>query len=405
MRSLKGSVPFAVIVCLTATLLAGCGEEAKKPQMPVPEVSFVVVTPTQVDLSTELSGRTSALESSEVRPQVSGVIKSRLFTEGAEVKQGEQLYQIDPAMYQAALEQAKANLLKAQANLVSSRLLAERYSKVVKVNAVSKQQYDDAVAAFNQAKADVAAAKAAVDTAGINLTYTKVLAPISGHIGISTVTPGALVTANQAQSLVTVQQMDWMYVDVPQSSADILRLKRALLEGRLTPAPGGGAKVSLKLEDGTGYDRAGELLLSDVTVDQSTGAVTVRAKFENPLREISPGKTDRLLFPGMFVRAVVQEARNEKAIVVPQAAVGRNAMGKPTVLLLGDDGMVKEQDVVVDRPIGVNRSLISSGLKEGDKVIVDGRIKVRNGAKANGVPYVPKNATARAAASPSQAGK
>ncbi len=405
MRSLRGILFPVLVGGLAALLLAGCGEEAKKPQAPTPEVSFLTAALTAVDLTTELSGRTSALQVAEVRPQVGGIIKSRLFIEGAEVKQGEQLYQIDPAMYQAALDQAKASLLRAQANLTSSRLLAERYGRVVKANAVSKQQYDDAMSAYNQAKADVAAAKAAVDTASINLEYTKVFSPISGHVGISSVTPGALVTANQSQSLATVQQMDWMYVDVPQSSADILRMKRALLEGRLVPAPGGGAKVRLKLEDGVNYDLAGELLLSDVTVDQSTGMVTVRAKFENPLREVAPGKKDRLLFPGMFVRASLEEARDEKAILLPQQAVGRNAMGKATVLLLDEGGVVREQFVTVDRSVG-NLWLVGSGVKQGDKIIVDGRVKVRAGVKANGVPYAPKNATAPAAvpAAP-QAGK
>ncbi len=402
MRNLKGLVPGFLLFAFAAVLLAGCDEGAKKPEMPTPEVSVLTVTATPIDLTVELSGRTSALQVADVRPQVGGIIKERMFIEGSEVSQNQQLYQIDPSMYQAAFDQAKAALLKAQANLTSSRLLAERYSKVVKVNAVSKQQYDDAMASYNQAKADVAAAQASVDTAKINLEYTKVLSPISGHVGISTVTPGALVTANQSQSLATVQQLDWMYVDVAQSSADILRLKRALLEGRLVPTPGGGARVMLKLEDGTRYDIPGELLLSDVTVDQSTGVVTVRAKFANPMKEMAPGKKDRLLFPGMFVRAVLDEGRNEKAVLLPQQAVGRDAMGKSTVMLLDESGVVKEQTVGIDRSVG-NSWLIGSGLKEGDKVIVDGRLKVRAGVKANSVPYVPKNATAKTSAA--QGGK
>ena len=393
MRSVKKVVSFAFLFIFCIGLLAGCDKAVDKQQAPAPEVSALTVSLTSVDLTAELLGRTSALQVAEVRPQVGGIIKERLFVEGGDVAQGQPLYQIDPALYQAALDQAKANLLKAQANLNSSRLLAERYGVVVKSNAVSKQQYDDAMAAYALAKADVAAAQAAVDSAKINLGYTKVTAPIAGHVGISMVTPGALVTPNQGQPLATVQQMDWMYVDVTHSVADILRLKRAMVEGRLTPMPNGGAKVLLKLDDGITYDRPGELLLSDVTVDQGTGAVTVRAKFENPLREIAPGKKDRLLFPGMFVRAIVQEGRNDSAILLPQDAVGRNSLGKATVLLLNDQGVVREEVVVVDRSVG-NSWLIDSGLKAGDKVIVDGRIKVRAGMKANSVPYAPKNGTA-----------
>lgn len=375
----------------SCVLLSGCGDDkAAGPGGPgAVEVSVYTVTPRRVELTTELSGRTSALEIAEVRPQVTGIIQKRLFSEGQEVEEGQQLYQIDPSLYQAALADARANLLKAQANFNVAKLTADRHTEAIKVNAVSKQEYDNSIATRNQARAAVVAAQAAVDTATINMRYTKVNAPISGHIGISTVTPGALVTANQPQSLATVQRMDQMYVDVTQSSAEILRLKRSLMEGKLTSADDGGAKVLLKLEDGDFYDTPGVLQLSDISVDPGTGAVRVRAKFENPLREITEGRKERMLFPGMFVRAVLQEAVNEQAIMVPQMAVGRDTMGRATAYVLHENGVVGEEVLVVERTIG-NEYLISEGLNPGDKVIVDGRIKVRPGTKAVGVPYEPK---------------
>lgn len=370
--------------------LSGCEDDsAKRRETPPVEVSILTVSTRRVELTTELSGRTSALEVAEVRPQVTGIIQQRLFTEGQEVEEKQQLYQIDPALYEAALAEAKASLLNAQANHNVARLAAERYTRAVKVDAVSKQEYDNAIATRDQARASVVAAQAAVDTATINMRYTKVNAPISGHIGISSVTPGALVTANQATPLATVQRLDLMYVDVTQSSAEILRLKRSLMEGKLASAGEGGAKVILKLEDGSTYDLPGVLQLSDISVDTGTGAVTVRAQFDNPLREIAPGRKERLLFPGMFVRAILQEAVNEQAVMVPQAAVGRDTMGRPTAYVLHDDGTVGEEVLVLERSIG-SEYLVREGLEPGDKLIVDGRIKVRPGAKAVGIPYEPK---------------
>ncbi|MDL2209338.1 efflux RND transporter periplasmic adaptor subunit, partial [Desulfovibrio sp. OttesenSCG-928-O18] len=339
------------------------------------------------------------------RPQVTGIIQKRLFTEGQEVAEGQQLYQIDPAMYEAALAEAKASLLRAEANYTAARLLSDRSAKAVKVNAVSRQEHDNNVAAMNQARAEVVAAKAAVDTASINMRYTKVNAPISGHIGISSVTPGALVTANQGQALAVVQRLDEMHVDLTQSSAEILRLKRSMMEGRLVSAGDGAAKVKLKLEDGQAYGVEGTLQLADITVDTGTGAITVRAKFPNPMREITAGRKERLLFPGMFVRAVLQEAVNEKGILIPQIAVGRDTMGRATVYCLkevdptpeeaeaakkagkpvGKITKVAEEVIEIDRSIGSNY-LIRSGLKEGEQVIVDGRVKVRVGSPAVGVP-------------------
>lgn len=387
------------LLCAFALPLAGCSgdkQQQASQQQQAAEVSFITITTRRVELKTTLTGRTSAFEVAEVRPQVSGIIQKRLFTEGQEVAEGQQLYQIDPAVYQAALSEARAALLRAEANAKVARLTADRHADAVKINAVSKQEYDTATAAYQQARAEVIAAQAAVDTASINMRYTKVNAPIAGHIGISSVTPGALVTANQAQPLALVQQLDAMYVDVTQPSAEVLRFKRALMEGRLVSAGDGGAVVNLMLEDGSMYDIPGTLQLSDISVDTGTGAVTVRAKFDNPLREITPGRKERILFPGMFVRAVLQEAVNENAILIPQAAVGRDTMGRATVYTLGDDGTVGVEVITYDRTMG-NEYLVSSGLKVGQKVIVDGRIKVRPGAKAKGIPYVPAAGAAKTA--------
>lgn len=371
---------------LAAMQLAGCGGDAPQGQRPAQEVTVWEVTTRAVKLSTELSGRTSAVEVAEVRPQVTGIILKRLFAEGQEVAEGQQLYQIDPAVYEAALSEAKAALLQAQANYNADRLLAERHTAALKVNAVSKQEYDNAIASRNRSWAQVVAAKAAVETATINIRYTKVNAPISGHIGISSVTPGALVTANQAQPIATIQRLDEMYVDVTQSSADILRLKRSLMEGKLASAGDGGAVVELNLEDGTRYDQTGTLQLSDISVDTGTGAVTVRAKFKNPKKEISPGRFERLLFPGMFVRAVLQEAVNEKAVMVPQVAVGRDTMGRATVYVVGPESTVVEEVVTIERSIGSDY-LVSAGLKTGEKLIIDGRVKVRPGMPVKTVAH------------------
>lgn len=376
---------------LSLLLLGGCDEQKTQVSQPVPDVSYLTVSTQRVELTTELSGRTSAVEVAEVRPQVTGIIQKRLFTEGNEVAENQQLYQIDPAVYEAALAEAKAALLRAEANYNVARLTADRNSSAVKVNAVSKQEYDNAIALRDQARAEVVSAKATVDTASINIRYTKVNAPIAGHIGISTVTPGALVTANQQQPLATIQRLDQMNVDVSQSSAVVLRLKRSLMEGKLQSAGKGGAVVTLKLEDGTDYDVPGVLELADVTVDTGTGAITLRARFDNPLREITPGKKERLLFPGMFVRAILREAVDEHAVMIPQVAVGRDTMGRATVYCLKDDGTVAEEIIQIERTIG-QEYLVTSGLNVGDKVIVDGRVKVQPGVKAKGTPYVPAKA-------------
>jgi len=366
-----------VLTVLVATLGA-CGQNQKAggpPQAGEPEVTVVTIAPQQVTLTTVLAGRTSAHLVSDVRPQVGGIIQKRLFKEGSEVKAGELLYQIDPATYQAAFDNAKAALVKAEANALPARLKAERYGNLSKVNAVSKQDNDDAQAAYRQTEAEVVSAKAALDTARINLSYTRVTSPIAGRIGKSTVTPGALVTASQATALATVQQTDPIYVDVTQSSTEVLRLRRDLASGKLKKAGANGAKVKLLFEDGTAYANEGALQFSDITVDQSTGVITLRALFPNPNHD---------LLPGLYVRAVLEEGIDEQAILVPQAAVSRDSKGQAQVMVVKADGVVEMRPITVNRVVG-DKWLVSSGIAAGDKVIVEGLQKVKPGGKAKAV--------------------
>ena len=332
-------------ILVGSLMLTACGKQngAGGPmQSGPPEVAVMVVKPERVALTTELAGRTSAYLIAEVRPQVGGIIQKRLFTEGSDVKAGEVLYQIDPATYQAAYDSAKAALARAEANLIPVRLKAERYRELVKINAVSKQDYDDASAALKQAEADVEAGKAALETARINLAYTRVTAPISGRIGRSSVTDGALVTASQPAALATIQQLGSMYVDVTQSSAELLRLKQNLASGLLKSSGAAQARVKLLLEDGSAYPLPGTLKFSEVTVDQSTGSITLRAIFPNP---------KQTLLPGMFVRAILEEGVNEQAILVPQRGVTRNPAGNAMVMVVGAEEKV-EPRVHQGRPDG-----------------------------------------------------
>ena len=340
-----------------------------------PEVGVVTLKARPVSLSAELSGRTTPFLIAEVRPQVTGIIQKRLFVEGADVKSGAALYQIDPATYQAAFDSAKATLVKAEANLFSARLKADRYKDLVGIKAVSQQDYDDAVASLKQAEAEVASGNAALESAHINLAYTRVTAPISGRIGRSSVTAGALVTANQATSLATVQQLDPMYVDVTQSSADLLRLKRQLASGQLKGLAAGKAKAKLIMEDGTAYPLDGEVQFSEVTVDQSTGTITLRAVFPNPQQD---------LLPGMYVRAILETGIDEQAILVPQQAVTRNQKAEAVALVVSQDGKVEQRVIEIGRSLG-NQWLVGSGLTAGDRVIVEGVQKVRPGAMARTV--------------------
>ncbi|MGN4932983.1 efflux RND transporter periplasmic adaptor subunit [Aeromonas rivipollensis] len=362
------------LALLASGLLAGCGDKGEAGQgageMPPAAVDVVTLHAAPLQLMSELTGRTAPLRVAEVRPQVNGIILKRLFTEGSDVKAGQLLYQIDPAVYQAAVASAKANLAKAQANEQSARLKAQRYAELVKVKAISRQEYDDADAAWKQQVAEIGAAKAALQSANINLAYTKITAPISGRIGKSAVTEGALVTAQQADSLTSISQLDPMYVDVRQSTADLLRLKRQVAAGKLVQDESKGAKVRFQLEDGSQYSEEGSLQFSDVTVDETTGMVTLRVLVPNP---------HDLLLPGMFMRATLQEGERPQGLLVPQTAVTRTPKGGATVMVVTADNKVELREVQLSRVVG-DSWMVESGLKTGEKVIVAGLQKVKPGA-------------------------
>jgi membrane fusion protein, multidrug efflux system len=365
------------IVFTTALALTGCGKkEAAKPVAAPSEVGVIDVVPSTVTLTQELPGRTSAFRIAEVRARVSGIVLKRNFTEGGDVKEGQLLYTIDPAPYQAALDSAKANLARANANAAVSRLQADRFSKLIDAKAISQQEYDDVAAAHLAAEADVAAAQATVQTAEINLGYTRVNAPISGRIGLSMVTEGAYVQQGTATLLATIQQLDTLYVDLTQSSTELLRLRRALADGKLQRSTEGGAKVQLLLDDGRTYSEEGTLQFSDVSVNASTNSITIRATFPNPKNE---------LLPGMFVRARLQEGTTSGAILIPQLAITRNTKGEATALVVGADSKVELRVLHTDRAVG-NQWLVSDGLKAGDQVIVQNLQRVRPGAAVKPVP-------------------
>ncbi|EMH4031770.1 RND efflux membrane fusion protein [Klebsiella oxytoca] len=358
-----------LLVLGLSLLLAACdGQNAGAPAGAgaEQEVGVVTLRGRPVTLSSELTGRVNATMTSDVRPQVDGIIKQRLFTEGAEVKTGQVLYQIDPASYQASYDQAAAQLKSAQATVQSTRLKSQRYAALVKENGVSQQDADDAKAAYLAAVASVAQYQAALETARINLAYTQVRAPIGGRIGISSVTSGALVTASQTDALATIRALDPIYVDLTQSSAQLLKLRRqqaALQRGAVTP-------VVIKLEDGTPYAHAGKLELTEVAVDEATGSVTLRAVFPNPEHE---------LLPGMYVHATVDNGVDPKAILAPQQGITRNAKGEATALVVDEQNKVVQRTVSAERVVGSNW-LIDSGLNEGDRLIVEGTSKVTIGA-------------------------
>ena len=360
----------AVLCMLLSLMLLACEEGGKgAPGSSGPrEVVIIKLEPRREVYTTALAGRIASFQVAEVRPQVGGILQQRLFTEGADVKAGQALYQIDPATYEAALDSAQAALMKAEANVTPARLKAERFRELLAIKAVSKQEYDDAQAAFKQAEADVAVNRAAVKTARINLEYTKVRSPISGRIGKSAFTPGALVTANQAQALTSVRQLDPVYVDITQSSQDLLRLRAQFTNGELRSAAEE-APVRLKLENGAMYPHEGRLQFTDVSVDESTGMVSLRALFPNP---------EHILLPGMYVRAVIAEGVDENALLVPQRALRRDPKGQASVLLVDGGGMVDVRLVDVGRTVGDSWQVLS-GLKPGDRVIVEGGQNVRPG--------------------------
>jgi membrane fusion protein (multidrug efflux system) len=342
-------------------------------------VGYVVVQAQPVTLTNELPGRTSPYLTSDVRPQINGIIKSRLFKEGGSVRQGQPLYEIDPAPYRAAFDQAKAQLASAEANLLTTKAKAERYADLIKVNGVARQDYDDAVAAAQQAEAAVAQNKAAVEAARINLGYTRVTAPISGRIGRSAYTPGALVQAGQTNALATIQSLDPIYVDVAQSADELLALKRAMAGGSLQEAGPATARVKLMLQDGTPYDQEGTLKFSEVTVDASTGSVVLRAEFPNP---------KQILLPGLFVRAVIVQGVQPAAILAPQHTVSHNERGQPTAFVVGADNKAELRVLETPRAVGTDW-LVTQGLKPGDRLIVEGLINVQPGVAVKASPAAP----------------
>lgn len=391
----------ALLLVLTVISLAACSE-APRQQAAGPVIPYIRLSGENVTLNKELPGRVSAFTVAEVRPQVGGIILERFFEEGSEVQAGQILYQIDPVLYQAAYNNAKAELARVQANEKAARLLAERRATLVKKGAVGKQEYDDAVAAYARAKAEIDAASEALETARINLSYTKVSAPISGIIGRSFVTSGALVTQHQTSPLTTVQQISPVYVDVSQSSTELLRLRRDLAQGKLQNGEGSAAKVRLYLEDGTPYTRSlsdtgenpewieGELLFSDITVNQSTSVVNIRVKFDNP---------EGVLLPGTYVRAVIEEGTAENALLVPQKSVNRDLANRPQVHVLtksNPDGeaqdarpLGEDEFYVTARPVNIDRDydnkwLVSGNLDPGEFLVVDGLLHVQPGMVVSG---------------------
>jgi membrane fusion protein (multidrug efflux system) len=356
--------------------LLDCGGKKPVAAPPPPSVAVYTVVAKPLALYTELPGRTSPFQTADVRPQVDGIVQKREFREGSLVKASAPLYQIDPVAYQALYDSATASLAKAQANLVTAHLLVQRYRELVTINAISKQTNDNAVASAQQAAADVASAVAAVETARINLQRTRITAPITGRIGRSAVTVGALVADNQSTALSTIQQMDPMYVDLTETITELLHLKREFARGSLTSGGAAQIKVKLLLEDGSAYPLEGRLEFADVTVDQTTGSVTVRAVFPNPNEE---------LLPGMYVRAILEEGIREQALLLPERGVTHDAAGAATSLILGIEGKVELRKLTVNRAIG-SQWLVDSGVAPGDRVIVDGLQKVKPGMQATVAP-------------------
>ena len=377
----------ALTACALATSIAlvGCSKDPKEAEqaaaaqkMPPTEVGVIVAQPQSVEQSVELSGRTSAYQISEVRPQTSGVILKRLFTEGSFVHEGQPLYEVDSSINRANLESAKASLVRQQANLNALQIKANRYRQLVGINAVSKQEYDDLVAQIKLAEADIAASNAAVKNAQIDLGYSTVRSPISGQSGRSSVTAGALVTANQANALVTIQQLDPIYVDISQSSTELLRLRQQLSQGSIDRS--NNTKVRLKLEDGSFYAVEGNLAFSDASVNPETGSITLRAVFSNP---------NHLLLPGMFANAQIVQGVIPNAYLIPQAAITRTPTGQAMAMLVNAKGQVEARPITTTGAQGQNW-IVTQGLQTGDKVIVDGIAKVKPEQPVVAKPYQAK---------------
>ncbi len=362
----------ALLFASSSLILAGCNDSqsAVNTAPKDPEVGVVTLALQSTTLKSELAGRTAAQMVAQIRPQVGGIVQKRAFTEGAMVKAGDLLYQIDPASYQSAQASAKASLARAEATAAAARLKAKRQADLFAIEAISQQDNEDAQTALQQAEADIASARAALETATINLERTRIVSPIAGRAETSTVTPGALVTANQETALTTVQQLDPIYVDIPQSSLEVLQLRKALASGSLK-SEGDAARIQLVLEDGSTYAHEGKLQFAGVTVNTTTGAVTLRALVPNP---------EHLLMPGMYVRARLDKGTDPEALLVPQPAIGRDNTGKATALVVTPENKVEQRKVEVAEAIGTNWR-VTDGLKAGERVVVEGSSKVRPGQR------------------------
>lgn len=381
--------PLQLLLIGALTVIVGCSNKSEKsPPPPPPEIGVVTMKAERVTLSAELAGRTVASVMSDVRPQITGIVRERLFDEGAQVRAGQLLYRIEAASYRAAVAEASAALAAAEAAVPAARLKSERFSELLQIEGVSRQESDESLSSYRQAAATVGQRKATLDTARINLGFTEVRAPISGRIGKSGVTPGALVSAGQAEALATIRALDPIFVDLNQSSAALLRLRKMLAAGGVSTA---GTEVGLTLEDGSRYARKGTLKFAEVAVEEATGAVTLRASFPNP---------ESVLLPGMYVRAVVDEAVDPQAVLAPQQGVTRSAKGEATALVVNAEDKVEQRVIKTAQSIG-NRWVVSEGLAPGDRLIVEGLARATPGAKVNPVEMIARGANAPAlAASP-----
>ena len=372
--------PAITTLCLAITLLiAGCGKKPAGGPPPPPEVGVVTVATEPLPVTTELPGRIDTVRTAEVRARVAGILLKEAYVEGSDVKAGDLLFQIDPAPLQASYDSAAAELAKAEASLKQTQAQADRYQVLVKIHAVSQQDFDNAVSSAAQGKADVLTAKANLETAGLNLGYARVTAPISGRIGKALVTEGALVGQNETTELAVIQQLDPIYFDFTESSVDVLRLRKQLADGQLQSVAPGSAKITLLLEDGSVYPHAGKLLFSDITVDPTTGMITLRSEFPNP---------DEVLLPGMFARGRLEQAVDNLAITVSQRAVVHGPDGGATVFVVTPDNKVEVRPVKADTALG-DQWIVTGGLKTGERVVVDGLQKIQPGMTVNPVPFVP----------------
>jgi len=392
---MKPTISKTLSLCLFASLalfFSACGKkDTKPPAAPPAEVSVLTVASERVNRTTELPGRINPMREAQVRARATGILLKRLFVEGSNVKEGQILFEIDPAPLQASLNSAKALMAKTEALLKESKANVDRYKELVQINAISKQVYDQAVATLGQNEADLLAGKAAVQTTELNLGYAQVSAPISGRIGKALVTEGALVSATEATQLAVIRQLDPVYFDFTQSSTEVLRLKRALQDGSLESVSPGEARVTLMLEDGTVYQHPGKLLFSDIAVDPTTGMITLRAEFPNP---------ENLLMPGMFARAQIIEGVNANAITIPQRTITRGAAGASAVLVVNDENKVELRNIEAGRTVGT-KVIVAKGLKAGERIIVEGSQKAPPGSVVKPVPFTPSPAAGSATESTS----